>query len=54
MKKSSQDNNSELIIIESKQTPRLAWFDNYQEQQDIDIWQTLSPDSDIEDWEYNQ
>lgn len=40
------------IIIEALKPPRLGWFDNYQANQDIDVWQDLSPDSDCEDWEW--
>jgi antitoxin MazE len=40
------------IIIEPLTPPRLGWFERYQVEQDIDVWQDLSLVQDGEDWEW--
>lgn len=40
------------IIIEPLKTPRAGWFENYQAEKDIDIWEQFSPESDCEEWEW--
>lgn len=40
------------IVIEPVKPARQGWFDRYDERQDTDAWQGLSPDADSDDWEW--
>lgn len=40
------------IVIESARPARAGWFDSYRVEDDIDVWEGLSPDMDSGEWEW--
>ncbi|MAC47571.1 MAG: hypothetical protein CMI12_12075 [Oceanospirillum sp.] len=40
------------LVLKPVQTKREGWFENYKEDQDDDVWKSVSPESDSDDWEW--
>ena len=40
------------IVIESARPARAGWFDGYRVEEDINVWEGLSPDLDSGEWEW--